>query len=95
MTSEMKTTIGPEDILAMELECAGCGSIVSRPIKDCRLSTRSCPNCGAMWIDMQREFQELERLVLTLRMFSSRASEKSGMPFRVKFEIAQPRKASQ
>jgi hypothetical protein len=88
MTSETKITIGPEDILAVEIECCKCGTFISRPLGEFRLTSRTCPNCGVDWIHLNQEFGELERLVLSLRMFAAKNSSKNGMPFQVKFEIA-------
>lgn len=91
MTSETKTTIGPEDVLAIELECTRCGTRVSRLLRDYHSDPHGCPNCGDRWHHLTQEFGEMSRLVMALRMFADKCSGNSALPFRMRMEIAQPK----
>jgi len=85
MTSEMKTTIGPEDVLAIELECK-CGTRLSRPVKTFRSEPRECPNCHAAW--PSQDLGELGDIAYKLRGFTDGRER----PFSIRFEIAQSKR---
>lgn len=50
MTSETRTTIEPEDIAAMEIECMDCHAKQVRPVGPERGRLGNCPNCNEAWM---------------------------------------------
>jgi hypothetical protein len=93
MTSETKTTIGPEDILAIELGCVKCNARVTRRVDNYIGDPPNCPNCGERWSHFAQAFGELNRLVMVLKMFADRPRN-GDFPFRAKFELVEPKKTT-
>lgn len=89
MTSETRITIDPGDILAIEIECVACGSRIIRPVSDYRSKIYGCNNCNASWEHLRTEFLQLSNLINQLRFFAEKQTEKDGLPFRLRFEIAE------
>lgn len=92
MTSEVKTTIEPGDILTIEFLCVACGSRAVRLIGDYRRKIFGCNNCNASWEHLATEFNQIGQLVNLLQFFASKQAEKDGLPFRLRFEIAEQKR---
>ncbi|HEX3661646.1 MAG TPA: hypothetical protein VHU89_09460 [Acidobacteriaceae bacterium] len=90
MTSETKTTVEPEDILAVELECAECHARFSRPLRAYKADPQECPNCHAVW--SSQDLGELRDIAYKLATFTETA-KRNLMKFRIRFEISHPPRA--
>lgn len=95
MTSEVKTTIEPSDILTIEIECSACGSRIVRLVSDYRARIYGCTNCNASWEHLSSEFKQVSELVNLLRFFAAKQSSKDGLPFQLKFELAEQKRKDQ
>ena len=95
MTSEVKTTIEPGDILTIEIECTVCGSCATRMVSDYRGKIFGCNNCNAIWEHLSTEFNQLSQLVNLIRFFAVKQTAKDGLPFRLRFEIAEQKRKDQ
>lgn len=91
MTIETRTTIEPCDVDALELECANCGTRLSCSLDKWLAEPMGCSNCHTSWGSHQNDLQRVGQLRGLLRVFADLQS-KGALPFRVRFEIAQPRK---
>jgi uncharacterized paraquat-inducible protein A len=49
MTVERKRTLTVDDIIAFEIGCANCGTVLSIPLERCNKTASQCPRCGASW----------------------------------------------
>ncbi len=93
MTIETRTTIEPNDVVAVEVLCKGCGCSTSTPLGRWRIEPSGCGNCGAKWGFVESDFRQLSQLISLLRSFGSTQAAET-LPFKLRFEIAQPRKES-
>jgi len=88
MTSETRTTIEPEDIRAVELECAKCGFRSICKVGSWFQQLIACPNCNASWLPLREEFTKLSVLANTLHILSHRQKPPDVV---IRFEIAAPK----
>ena len=94
MTNETRTTIEPNDIVAIELQCTQCQCRFSCMFDQWRMEPTGCRNCGNNWGAFRdNEIRQMEHLFALLRTMSN-LQTKGILPFRLRFEIAQPRKES-
>jgi hypothetical protein len=84
MTTELKTTIGPEDVLAIDLECMKCHTRLSRSLTDFKADPQACPNCRTTW--SAQDLGELRDIAYKLNSFAE-VAKRNLMPFRVRFEL--------
>jgi hypothetical protein len=90
MTSEMRTTIEPGDIAAVELECKSCLSRTIRPIGLALQGAEKCPNCSAVWpVQLANELNQIEILGSMLSAVSKFKTNKA-IPFTIRFELSEP-----
>jgi predicted RNA-binding Zn-ribbon protein involved in translation (DUF1610 family) len=69
MTSETRTYIELEDIIAIEFPCHSCGTTVAIPLRATEKAVsapKRCPNCANDLIHT-RDVERIEGLVRTLR----------------------------
>jgi hypothetical protein len=88
VTSEIRTTIEPGDVLAIELECKNCQSRSIRPIERHLEGVEKCSVCGNVWpVALANELNQLKNLVSMLSAVTS-LQEHRQMPFVIRLEIA-------
>jgi hypothetical protein len=89
MTSEMRTTIEPGDIRAIEMECLGCGFRAIRTLLKQFDGFDVCPNCKTSWpVRNSIAFSAFAEYVETLRKLSDLKKDKD-FPFVIRFELAE------
>lgn len=84
MTSEIRTTIEPKDIVAIEMECTDCKTRTTTRMDDWRNGPTGCPNCGAMWINVSNVLKEITKVAQMMQFIAT----KEGLPFSVRFELS-------
>jgi DNA-directed RNA polymerase subunit RPC12/RpoP len=91
MTSETRTTIEPEDIRAVELECANCGGrIISAVDKWYIQSPIACPNCNVSWTHLRNDlFPTLAKFANMLGILSRKQDSPTVI---IRFELATPKR---
>ena len=90
MTTEVRTTIQPEDIQAIEVECSKCHSKVVRRLDQWGKEFFSCQSCGTEWIAYQDLLKHLTELAAQIRGFYDLETGERKAPFSVRFEIRNP-----
>jgi ribosomal protein L37AE/L43A len=90
MTTETRTTIQPEDIRAIEIECAKCHSKVVRRLDNWGKEIVACQSCGEVWIAYQDLLDRLPLLATQIRKFYDLETGERKAPFSVRFEIRNP-----
>jgi hypothetical protein len=88
MTTEVRTTIEPKDIMAVEIECAQCGFRTVRTITSWLGDSMRCGNCEKSWDEHKSMLKNIRDAVSLLRIVSLETKET--MPFRVRLEIGSP-----
>ncbi len=87
MTSEVRTTIEPGDVIAIELECKSCHSRSIRPIGRHMDSMERCATCGAAWpAILGNELTQFKALASMLAATEDLQGHKD-MPFPIRLEI--------
>jgi len=84
MTTELRTTIAPSDLIAVEIECAKCHQRVSRPADQWIQDILNCPNCGANWLAHRAEVERIRDAVAQIWVLSHL---EANLPFSVRFEV--------
>jgi hypothetical protein len=93
MTTETRTTISPDDIKAVEIECTKCHFRIVRPAGSVAAQELSaCPGCGVAWIPYRETLSNLRNVVFQLRSLSNPPSQADGVPFSIRFEISGDKK---
>jgi ribosomal protein L37AE/L43A len=90
MTTETRTTIQPEDILAIEVECSKCHSKVVRRLDQWGKKLFACSSCDADWMAYQDLLNRLAGLATQVRGFYDLETGERKAPFSVRFEIRNP-----
>ena len=88
MTTETRTTIQPEDIQAIEIECAKCGFRTVRTVANWLGDSMMCANCRESWSEHESMLKNIRDAAALLRIVSMQTKE--NMPFRVRLEIRNP-----
>jgi hypothetical protein len=87
MTKELRTTIEPSDIAAVELECATCHGRQVIQLGAWRSGSGKCPNCGEAWPQNHSlAFQNLVNLAGAIAE-AKKMKDAKGLPFSVRFEL--------
>lgn len=93
MTRETKTTIQPDDIKSVEIECTKCHNRIVRPAATMwQQEIMSCPGCGTPWMPYREVLTRLRDMVFQLQTFSNLPSQGNGVPFSIRFEISEEEK---
>jgi hypothetical protein len=94
MTRELRTTIEPSDVKAIELECLSCHGRQTIMLDKWQNDRGVCPDCKAAWPQTHSfAFQNLFRLVGHLAE-AKKVNGTKDLPFAVRFEItSEPDKA--
>ena len=90
MTTEMRTTIQPEDIQAIEIECSKCHSKIVRRLDQWGKEIVACQSCGDIWMAYQDLLKRLPALATQIRGFSNLETGERNAPFSIRFEIRNP-----
>ena len=88
MTTELRTTIEPKDLVAIEIECTKCGFRTVRTIAQWLGDSAMCANCRESWTEHEPMLKNIRDAAALLRMVSLQTKEK--MPFRIRIEIKNP-----
>jgi hypothetical protein len=90
MTSELRTTIEPGDVLAIELECKSCHSRSIRLIGRHLDSMERCATCGAAWpATLGSELNQFKTLASMLAATADLQRHKD-MPFTIRESANDP-----
>ena len=89
MTSETRTTIEPEDIRAVELECVKCGYRSVRNVDNWLHEPIACPNCHANWLHLREDFGRIATLVNMLNILSRKQDSPEVV---IRFELVAPKR---
>ena len=85
MTIETRSTIGLDDIVALEYECKNCKSKSVRLLDERHKIPAGCANCGHQWLaDGSQEHQDLTLFLNVLKTFPRSSVNKHVM---VKLEL--------
>jgi len=90
MTSEMRTTIEPGDVTALELQCSNCGARFGCSLDKWLVEPMGCANCHTSWGGHQNELQRVGQLRALLKVFAE-LQFKGALPFKLRLDITQPR----
>jgi hypothetical protein len=86
VTVDERTVIDLSDILALQMECKYCPTIVACPIGQMQLRPFTCPNCGEMvLVNNTEEMDLLRAFTKATRQLSGDATEKHSL--RVRLQI--------
>ena len=85
MTTELRKTIEPSDIIAIEVECANCHSRTVRRVDNWQQSIRMCSNCQSMWQGASTPLGLLEEVTHKLLQLSAFTPDK--VPFTIRLEL--------
>ena len=85
MTTELRRTVEPTDIVAVEVECSTCHARSIRRIDHWSSSVRMCVNCKALWPGGSAALSLLEDLANVLSQLSSFSPE--NVPFTIRLEL--------
>jgi hypothetical protein len=88
MTTEVRTTIEPKDIMAVEIECAQCGFRTVRTLTSWLGDSMRCSNCEKSWDEHKPMLKNIRDAAVLLRTVSLQTKE--NMPFIVRIEIRNP-----
>lgn len=84
MTVETRTTIEPQDILKIEIECVQCKGRYVLPLNNFAKVPLTCPSCPASWREFQEKFEKLLYYTDLFKAFSLQTEK----PVSIRFEIA-------
>ena len=86
MTQQIRTTIEPKDVKAVEIECNHCHFRIVRPIDNWLRDTSMCPNGQEQWgSNHSHVLGAVKELAEYLQMVSVRTKE--GLPFTIRLEV--------
>ncbi len=87
MTKELKTTIEPSDILAVEITCTHCGTVISQQIGVWQNNMAQCPSCNTTWMPHRQFLIYIGDIVTRLRHLTSLPKENPGPSISIRFAI--------
>ena len=85
MTKEIRTTVEPKDVVAIELECSKCHFKTVRRISQWLRDSSICSNCQENWSTDGHSLEHVRNLASLLRILSEDMA--GGRPFMVKLEL--------
>ena len=85
MTKEIRTTVEPKDIVAVELECSKCHFKTVRRISHWMRDSSVCSNCQESWGADGVTIEQVRQLATVLRMLSE--DKAGGRAFTVRLEL--------
>ena len=85
MTTEVRTTIEPKDIVALEIECSKCHQRIVRRLDKWLQNFTSCANCGTIWFPNKAALDALNELVAHIHGFSNGVLDQ--VPFTIRLEL--------
>lgn len=96
MTVDERLVAGLLDVLAIQCECAKCGTAISYPVARWHPKEMQCPGCSQFWwLDKglaESELDAVAGLAQSLRALVAllRANAATGSSVRIGFEISRP-----
>jgi hypothetical protein len=87
MTISKRIYFEPSDILAIQLECKKCGTIMSIHVKDWKPAVSRCPNCSVPLIEDLQDVSAVKGLAEALNILLTLGDKLS---FHLRLEFNQP-----
>lgn len=92
MVSELRTTIEPGDITAIEIECAKCHARHVRRVNAWHGTLLACANCNHPWmVPGSTDGKKLELLIGSLAALREFAESDQPQPYTIRLEIRNPK----
>lgn len=85
MTTELRRTIEPSDVLAIEVECGQCHSRSVRRLDNWQSDIKMCPNCNTSWHGNSAALGMLQDIANRFWQLSNLMNK--DLPFTVRFEL--------
>jgi hypothetical protein len=90
MTSQTKKFIELSDVVALRIQCGGCGLTVSVPISSFQSVPRSCSNCSTPFIGYESQSALNDTLNEMIAAFKKTQRLSEHYRFKFSFEISEP-----